>query len=126
MIVIADTGPLNYLVLIGEVDVLPPLCTRVIMPEAVVKELNVVAGLGLRSKAGELQKKPSVSFTPVISGGSWPSVHSTSLSSAGWSRILAAEIGGLRSLRRAAEHLGHARLQDRYVGAFPHAVVAAG
>jgi len=40
MIVIADTGPLNYLVLIGEVDVLPPLYTRVIVPEAVVKELR--------------------------------------------------------------------------------------
>jgi predicted nucleic acid-binding protein len=40
MIVIADTGPLNYLVLIGEVDVLPHLYTRVIVPEAVVKELR--------------------------------------------------------------------------------------
>ena len=35
MIVIADTGPLNYLVLIGEVDVLQPLYARVIVPEAV-------------------------------------------------------------------------------------------
>jgi predicted nucleic acid-binding protein len=41
MIVIADTGPLNYLVLIGNVDVLPALFTRVIVPEAVVKELRV-------------------------------------------------------------------------------------
>jgi len=40
MIVIADTGPLNYLILIGEVDVLPPLYTRVIVPETVVKELR--------------------------------------------------------------------------------------
>jgi predicted nucleic acid-binding protein len=37
MIVIADTGPLNYLVLIRDVDVLPSLYTRVIVPEAVVK-----------------------------------------------------------------------------------------
>jgi predicted nucleic acid-binding protein len=41
MIVIADTGPLNYLVLIGSVEVLKPLYTRVIVPEAVVKELRV-------------------------------------------------------------------------------------
>lgn len=40
MIVIADTGPLNYLVLIGEVEVLPALYTCVIVPEAVVKELR--------------------------------------------------------------------------------------
>jgi len=35
MIAIADTGPLNYLVLIGEVEVLKPLYGRVIVPEAV-------------------------------------------------------------------------------------------
>jgi hypothetical protein len=40
VIVIANTGLLNYLVLIGSVDVLKPLCTRVIVPEAVVKELR--------------------------------------------------------------------------------------
>jgi predicted nucleic acid-binding protein len=42
MIVIADTGPLNYLVLIGAIDVLQPLDTRVITPEAVVEELSQV------------------------------------------------------------------------------------
>jgi len=41
MIVIADTGPLNYLVLIGSVDVLKPLFGCVIVPEAVVRELRV-------------------------------------------------------------------------------------
>jgi len=40
VIVIADTGPLNYLVLIGAVDVLEPLYTRVIVPRAVVRELQ--------------------------------------------------------------------------------------
>jgi len=30
MIVIADTGPLNYLVLIGAIDVLQPLDARVV------------------------------------------------------------------------------------------------
>jgi predicted nucleic acid-binding protein len=32
--------PDNYLVLIGDLDVLQPLYTRVIVPEAVVKELR--------------------------------------------------------------------------------------
>lgn len=40
MIVIADTGPINYLVLIDAVEVLQPLYTRVIVPQAVVEELS--------------------------------------------------------------------------------------
>ncbi|MGO9516100.1 MAG: hypothetical protein ACLPND_03555 [Candidatus Korobacteraceae bacterium] len=40
MIVIADTTPLNYLILIGAVDVLQPLYARVIVPQAVVRELE--------------------------------------------------------------------------------------
>jgi predicted nucleic acid-binding protein len=40
VIVIADTGPLNYLVLIGAVDVLQPLYARVIVPQAVIRELT--------------------------------------------------------------------------------------
>jgi predicted nucleic acid-binding protein len=37
VIVIADTGPLNYLVLIDAVDILQPLYTRVIVPEQLSK-----------------------------------------------------------------------------------------
>ncbi len=40
MIVTADTGPLNYLVLIGAVEVLHPLYSRVIVPQAVIQELT--------------------------------------------------------------------------------------
>jgi predicted nucleic acid-binding protein len=40
MIVIADTGPLHYLVRIGAVEVLQPLYTRVIVPQAIVEELK--------------------------------------------------------------------------------------
>jgi predicted nucleic acid-binding protein len=40
MIVVADTGPLNYLVLIGAVDVLRPLYTHVVVPDAVAAELR--------------------------------------------------------------------------------------
>ena len=40
MIVIADTSPLNYLVLIGEVEVLRRLYRRVVIPEAVWRELQ--------------------------------------------------------------------------------------
>jgi predicted nucleic acid-binding protein len=40
MIVIADTTPLNYLILIGHSEVLPKLYGRVIIPKAVYEELQ--------------------------------------------------------------------------------------
>lgn len=40
MIVVGDTGPLNYLVLIGHVGVLPSLFSRVVIPQAVATELS--------------------------------------------------------------------------------------
>jgi predicted nucleic acid-binding protein len=40
MIVISDTSPLNYLVLIGESDVLPALFGRVLVPNGVMLELQ--------------------------------------------------------------------------------------
>ena len=40
MIAIADSTPLNYLVLIGAVDLLPKLYGRILAPEAVVRELT--------------------------------------------------------------------------------------
>ena len=40
MIVVADAGPLHYLVLIGAVDLLQPLYSRVLMPETVAGELQ--------------------------------------------------------------------------------------
>lgn len=39
MIVVSDTSPLNYLVLIGHVDVLPILFDRIVAPPAVITEL---------------------------------------------------------------------------------------
>jgi predicted nucleic acid-binding protein len=43
MIVIADTTPINYLVLIGEQELLPALFCQVILPEAVFRELLATA-----------------------------------------------------------------------------------
>ena len=39
-LVISDTSPLRYLVLIGEADLLPALYSEVLIPEAVADELN--------------------------------------------------------------------------------------
>lgn len=40
MIVVADTGPLNYLVLIEAVEVLQPLYSNVVVPTTVAEELR--------------------------------------------------------------------------------------
>jgi predicted nucleic acid-binding protein len=40
VIVLSDTSPINYLVLIGHVDILPTLFTQVVVPAAVVTELQ--------------------------------------------------------------------------------------
>ena len=40
MIVVADTSPLQYLILIEHIDVLPALYGRVIVPPAVMTELT--------------------------------------------------------------------------------------
>ena len=40
MLVVADTTPVNYLILIGEIDVLAKLYGRVVIPEAVREELT--------------------------------------------------------------------------------------
>lgn len=40
MIVIADTGPINYLILIGAIDVLPALYDQVLIPPSVHEELG--------------------------------------------------------------------------------------
>ncbi|HEV2987453.1 MAG TPA: hypothetical protein VG759_03355 [Candidatus Angelobacter sp.] len=39
MIIVADTSPINYLVLIKEIEVLPRLYGKIIIPEAVREEL---------------------------------------------------------------------------------------
>jgi hypothetical protein len=40
MLVVADTSPINYLVLLEQTAVLPALYTRVLLPPAVVRELR--------------------------------------------------------------------------------------
>jgi predicted nucleic acid-binding protein len=39
-VVIADTSPLNYLILIGEVELLARLYTEIVIPDVVAAELG--------------------------------------------------------------------------------------
>src|SRR2546429_6010030 len=40
MVVVADTSPINYLVLIDQIGILPQLYTRILIPPAVLEELK--------------------------------------------------------------------------------------
>lgn len=48
MIVIADSTPLNYLILIHQVDLLPQLFDRILIPPAVFEELQHPGNAGYR------------------------------------------------------------------------------
>lgn len=71
-IVVADTGPINYLVLIGHIDVLPVLFKRVILPVAVRDELGrpgapPVVQRWITSLPGWAEVRQSARSTPVES-----------------------------------------------------------
>ncbi len=53
-LVIADTGPINYLILIGHIGILPALCEKVILPAVGPEQRVRVAGtLGILAMAAE-------------------------------------------------------------------------
>jgi predicted nucleic acid-binding protein len=55
MIAVADTSPICYLILIGEIDLLPRLFNQVLMPQAVLAELlHEDAPVAVRSWASNL------------------------------------------------------------------------
>jgi predicted nucleic acid-binding protein len=56
VIVIADSSPINYLILIGEIDVLPRLYSSIVIPPAVAEEL--------RSSDAPEQVRAWISATP--------------------------------------------------------------
>lgn len=70
MLVIADTGPVNYLVLIGHIDILPTLFGTVILPSAVRDELaDIGSPLMVRDWIADpppwLDVRPTTSDKPV-------------------------------------------------------------
>jgi predicted nucleic acid-binding protein len=64
-LVIADTGPINYLILIGHIDLLAALFEKIILPSAVQAELAAHnAPLPVRSWAAEPPSWMEVRQTP--------------------------------------------------------------
>ena len=63
-LVIADTGPINYLILIGHIDILPALFEKVILPAVVRDELKH-------------RKAPSAVQRWIADPPTWVDVHQT-------------------------------------------------
>ncbi len=53
MIVVADTSPINYLVLIGHIEILPHFYGRILVPPAVWEELQDMRRLHAKGLAAE-------------------------------------------------------------------------
>jgi len=66
MIIVADTSPLNYLVLISEVDILPGLFGQVIVPHAVWSELHA-PGTPLVVREGQILARHGLRFARLHS-----------------------------------------------------------
>lgn len=71
MIVVADTSPLNYLILIEAVDVLKPLYQRVVVPRAVEQELMTSTATGLvrtwmSQSPSWLEVRPDPAYDPTL------------------------------------------------------------
>lgn len=67
MIILSDTSPINYLILIGEIEVLRKLAGRIIIPQAVFVEL-------------QNQKTPESVRAWIDSRPDWLEVHQANLS----------------------------------------------
>jgi len=67
MIAVADTSPICYLVLIGEIDLLPKLFTQMLAPQAVFAELvHEDAPAAVRSWASNSPSWFCVKSTPLL------------------------------------------------------------
>ncbi len=67
MIAVADTSPICYLILIGEIDLLPKLFSQVLAPQAVLAELlHEDAPTAVRDWVSNLPSWICVKETPVL------------------------------------------------------------
>ena len=65
--VIADTGPINYLVLTGDTEILPVLFEKVLIPAAVWDERNHVDAAGCCYAVGSSANRSGWKYGPPIS-----------------------------------------------------------
>ena len=74
MIAVTDTSPICYLILIGEVELLPKLFNQVLAPHAVIAELlHADAPEAVRAWASNLPSWIAVREIPAGSAAAWKS-----------------------------------------------------
>jgi predicted nucleic acid-binding protein len=67
MIAVTDTSPVCYLILIGEIDLLPKVFSQVLVPQAVLDELlHEEAPVAVRSWASNLPSWICVKESPIV------------------------------------------------------------
>ena len=76
MIIVSDTSPINYLVLIREIELLPKLFGKVVIPQAVLDELQqtgtpevVKDWIDLRPQWLEIQNAKAIDQTITLGAG---------------------------------------------------------
>ena len=89
MIVVSDTTPLNYLVLVSKQDILPLLFGRVIVPEAVMRELQAATAppevrQWLSSRPAWLETKQAATPPDTDGDGTWDGCETTDLDNDGY------------------------------------------
>lgn len=109
MIVVSDTSPLCYLVLIDEAELLPKLFRQVVLPEAVVDELrHEDAPTAVRDWASRLPSWIAVHANPAPQTTPIPNLHAGELSAMLLAESLHADLILLddKAARRAAAERG--------------------
>ncbi len=94
-IVVADTGPVNYLVLIRHIDLLPVLFERVILPDAVRAELaDPNAPREVRAWVVKLPPWMEVHATPVgyFDLNPMPGIHKGEKAAIALAAVLSADV----------------------------------
>jgi hypothetical protein len=76
-LVVADTSPLNYLVLTGNIELLPMLFEKVIVPRTVTEELSSqktpdAVRLWIAPAAPHFFKQDGREVAPAAAGNKWP------------------------------------------------------
>ena len=66
-LVVADTSPINYLILIGHIDILPALFDKVILPGTVKRELaHPKAPLAVQSRIADPQERVDIRWSTEV------------------------------------------------------------
>lgn len=87
MIAVADASPLCYLVLIGEIDLLPKLFLRVAVPQAVIAELlHKDAPEAVRSWASNLPAWISIERNFLLAATGLQKLHAASKRLSSWGK----------------------------------------